>query len=84
MIMNQILIMYLKTYFDSDKKPDILSRAFYKLWELFFMFDLIDLKSKDFVSAHLAEGPGSFIQATMFYRDKFAKTGFQKMINIMQ
>lgn len=65
-------------YFEGDKKPDILSRAFYKLWELFFMFDLIDLKSKDFVSAHLAEGPGSFIQATMFYRDKYANTGLSK------
>lgn len=67
-----------KTYFEIDKKPDILSRAFFKLWELLFMFDLIDLNSKDFVSAHLAEGPGSFIQATMFYRDKFAKSGLSK------
>mgnify|MGYP003387065854 CR=1 FL=1 len=62
-----------KVYFDLDPKPNILSRAFYKLWELFFMFDIIDLKTEDFVSAHLAEGPGSFIQATMFYRDKFSK-----------
>lgn len=61
-------------YFNlGDQKPDILSRAFYKLWELFFMFDLINLEQKNFVSAHLAEGPGSFIQATMFYRDKFTK-----------
>jgi hypothetical protein len=50
----------------------ILSRAFYKLWELFFMFDLVPLTG-NFVSAHLAEGPGSFIQATMFFRDMFAK-----------
>ncbi|QKF93757.1 ribosomal RNA methyltransferase domain [Fadolivirus algeromassiliense] len=67
-----------KAYFDVDPKPNILSRAFYKLWELFFMFDLIDLNSDNFVSAHLAEGPGSFIQATMFYRDKFAKKGLSK------
>ena len=62
-----------KAYFDLDPKPNILSRAFYKLWELFFMFDIIDLNDGEFVSAHLAEGPGSFIQATMFYRDKFSK-----------
>lgn len=31
------------------------------------------MDSKPFVSAHLAEGPGSFIQATIFYRDMYAK-----------
>ena len=68
-----------KQYFDiTNQKPNILSRAFYKLWELLFMFDLIPLDKKDFVSAHLAEGPGSFIQATMFYRDKFTNKGLSK------
>lgn len=67
-----------KAYFDINPKPNILSRAFYKLWELFFMFNLIDLTNKNFVSAHLAEGPGSFIQATMFYRDKFTQKGISK------
>jgi hypothetical protein len=67
-----------KAYFDLDPKPTILSRAFYKLWELLFMFNLIDLNKENFVSSHLAEGPGSFIQATMFYRDKFAKKGISK------
>ena len=38
-----------------------------------FYFDLIDINTKEFVSAHLAEGPGSFIQATMFFRDMFSK-----------
>jgi hypothetical protein len=60
-----------KAYFDIEPKPDILSRAFYKIWELFFMFDLVSVDKPKFISAHLAEGPGSFIQATMFYRDKF-------------
>jgi 23S rRNA U2552 (ribose-2'-O)-methylase RlmE/FtsJ len=58
-------------YFGLDKKPKILSRAFYKLWELLMCFDLIDPNQKKFVAAHLAEGPGSFIQATMFYREMF-------------
>ncbi|AYV78767.1 MAG: FtsJ-like methyltransferase [Edafosvirus sp.] len=62
-----------KVYFDLDPKPDILSRGFFKLWEILFMFNLIPLDQSNFVSAHLAEGPGSFIQATMFYRDKFTK-----------
>jgi 23S rRNA U2552 (ribose-2'-O)-methylase RlmE/FtsJ len=69
-----------KSYFDlgKDKIPDILSRGFYKLWELFFMFDLIDTTKENFVSAHLAEGPGSFIQATIFFRDMFSKKGVSK------
>lgn len=61
------------TFFDLKNLPNILSRGFYKLWEILHMFDLIDLKKTNFVSAHLAEGPGSFIQATMFYRDKYAE-----------
>ncbi|ARF09225.1 FtsJ-like methyltransferase [Catovirus CTV1] len=63
-----------KAYFDiKNGKPDILSRGFYKLWEMLFTFNLIDINQDNFVSAHLAEGPGSFIQATMFFRDKFSK-----------
>lgn len=66
-----------KVYFniDKDKKPDILSRDFYKLWELLFMFDIVNIDKDSFVSAHLAEGPGSFIQAVMFFRDMFCKKG---------
>ncbi|VBB17929.1 FtsJ-like methyltransferase [Yasminevirus sp. GU-2018] len=62
-----------KTYFEAGSRPGILSRAFYKLWEILYYFDLIDVGSKNFVSAHLAEGPGSFIQASMFFREMFAK-----------
>jgi len=63
-----------KVYFKIEKDtPDILSRGFYKLWEILMMYDLINLDNKNFVSTHLAEGPGSFIQATMFYREKFSK-----------
>ena len=63
-----------KQYFDLGKnKPDILSRGFYKLWEILMIYDLIDVNNKNFTSAHLAEGPGSFIQATMFFREKFSK-----------
>lgn len=68
-----------KIYFGlGEKKPDILSRGFYKLWELLFSFDLIDTNKDDFVSAHLAEGPGSFIQAVIFFRDMYAKKGASK------
>lgn len=52
--------------------PGILSRAFLKLWEMIIYFDLIP-NSESFVSAHLAEGPGSFIQATILFRDLLEK-----------
>jgi 23S rRNA U2552 (ribose-2'-O)-methylase RlmE/FtsJ len=59
----------------SSDMPRILSRGFYKLWEMMITFDLIPLDINNFVSAHLAEGPGSFAQATIMYRDKFVKKG---------
>ena len=63
----------LKTFIQSNiiKKNDyvnVLSRAFLKLWEIIVLFDLIPEK-ENFVSSHLAEGPGSFIQATILFRD---------------
>lgn len=72
---NESIANVAKTYFNinTNKMPNILSRAFYKLWEILLMFDLIDPNQKDFVSAHLAEGPGSFIQATIFFRDMWSK-----------
>lgn len=48
--------------------PDLLNRAFLKLWEMIIMFDLIP-DNDVFTSSHLAEGPGSFIQATILYRE---------------
>lgn len=60
-------------FFDTTKNPKIMSRGFYKLWECCFYTDLIDLSEKSFVSAHIAEAPGSFVQATMAYRDKYSK-----------
>lgn len=65
-------------YFELKNKPDILSRAFYKLWEIIFMFNLIPDDQKNFTSAHLAEGPGSFIQAVIYYREKFCKPELTK------
>ena len=41
----------------SKEDPNILSRAFYKMWEMIYYFDLA---SKDNLTyAALAEGPGS-------------------------
>ena len=60
-----------KKYFGITKdKPEILSRDFYKLWELLMYFDLLK-NDKQINTAHLAECPGSFVQAVMFYREKY-------------
>jgi len=62
-----------KLYFDLDKDSvGITSRAFYKLWEILMILDPFSKSS--ICTAHLAEAPGSFVQATMFYREKFYKS----------
>ncbi len=58
-------------YFKSDR---IISRAFYKLWELLIMFPLIKDNSKNITTIHIAEAPGSFVQSLIYYREKFYKS----------
>jgi 23S rRNA U2552 (ribose-2'-O)-methylase RlmE/FtsJ len=58
----------------NPKLPQILNRAYLKLWEMLIYFDLIPDK-EGFTSAHLCEGPGSFIQATVYYREMQEKLG---------
>lgn len=54
-------------YFKMKKSdPKILSRAFYKMWEMLFLFDLTNKSNLTY--AALAEGPGSFLQAVLMYR----------------
>lgn len=63
------LTSHSSSYFKGDGK--ILSRAFYKLWEILKNESIISSKGS-FRSAHIAEGPGAFIQATVRYRDRFS------------
>ena len=49
--------------------PNILSRAFYKMWEILYTFDIASQESMTMVG--LAEGPGSFIQAFVEFREKY-------------
>ena len=60
-----------KTFFNLKSKPDILTRSFYKMWEIFFYFDLIDKKSNSFTCLNISNGPTAFTQAVMFYREKY-------------
>jgi hypothetical protein len=65
-----------KKYFSEN--PDILDTSFYKLWELFFMFPIIDIDKSNFVSVHLDDNTGGQLQATLSFRDKFTKKGLSK------
>lgn len=54
----------------NDKNFD---RSFFKLWEMIIYFDLINLNDKDFLTSHLCEKDGSFLKATLEFRNKYAK-----------
>lgn len=52
-----------------DSKPEILSRAFFKMWEMIIVFNLVDESNLSYSA--LAEGPGSFLQSVLHYREKY-------------
>lgn len=54
-----------------DKIPKIISHDFYKLWEILFMFDLVNIDNS-FKSAYLIED-GTNIQCLINFREKYAK-----------
>lgn len=58
-----------KLYFNIGPKPAIISNSFYILWELIYMFDLVN--TDKFTSVQLSENNASFSQAIMYFRDKF-------------
>lgn len=59
-----------KKYFNISKDdPNIMSRAFYKMWEILYYFDIAGEKNMTY--AAIAEGPGSFLQAVIKFREKF-------------
>lgn len=55
--------------FLSLKNEDIVSRSFFKMWEILATFQLTDKSEMTMVG--IAEGPGSFIQAFIKYREKY-------------
>lgn len=61
-------------------KPNILSRAFYKMWEILYTFDIA---GKDKMTmAGIAEGPGSFIQAFVEFREKYYEPADDKVYGL--
>ena len=64
------LINLTKLYFNNkDKTPEIMSRGFYKMWEILYLFGIGDTKNLSYAS--MANTPESFIQAIIHYRQKF-------------
>lgn len=59
-----------KKFFKDGKRTDIITRGFYKIWEILMYYDLID-SQKDFTSLHISDGPNPFVQATMYYRNMY-------------
>jgi 23S rRNA U2552 (ribose-2'-O)-methylase RlmE/FtsJ len=60
---------------DSISKYIPISRSYFKMWEIFYNFSLLKHfdQTKQHVFAHLAEGPGGFMEATYNYRMKVIK-----------
>jgi hypothetical protein len=63
------LINLTKQYLNiKEDNPNILSRSFYKVWEILFLFNIAD--KKEIIYAALAESEGAFMQAIINYRQK--------------
>jgi hypothetical protein len=58
-------------YFDI-KKP-LIGSSFYKLWEIYFLFDIIQLDDNDFVTVLLDDTNIDLLRTVMLYREKFGK-----------
>jgi 23S rRNA U2552 (ribose-2'-O)-methylase RlmE/FtsJ len=65
-------------YFDLKNNETIINRSFYKLWEILFSFNLINLSDDNFVSIHIGESACSFLQATLYFRNMFSKKEVSK------
>ena len=53
-----------------------ISRSYFKLWEIFFNFNLFEKNKNKFYSfSHLAEGPGGFMEATYNYMNYIDRKG---------
>ena len=57
----------LKQYISSKYAYHNVTRAFIKLYEILYVFDLLDKKKKTHSTFHICEFPGQFIIATNYY-----------------
>ena len=59
-----------------------ISRAFFKLIEIYNQFNLLPKKTSSLKSFHLAEGPGGFIEATIVLKGYFNHGRFNLLLEI--
>lgn len=52
---------------DSISLYSPISRSYFKLWEIYYTFDLFENKKKNIQFVHLAEGPGGFMESSLNY-----------------
>lgn len=57
---------------ESISRYDPLSRSFFKLWEIINYFYLIRDRNQ-INTSHLAEGPGGFLEAVLYFRQRIMK-----------
>jgi hypothetical protein len=58
-----------KIYFNiNSDKPEILSTEFYKMWEINFLFDIINNKKLTYAS--IGKDGNSFLQSIIYFREK--------------
>jgi 23S rRNA U2552 (ribose-2'-O)-methylase RlmE/FtsJ len=69
-----------ETFLNKNDKISILSRAFYKMWEILYLFDLASKDKMTMVG--IAEGPGSFIQAFVEFREQYFEPANDKVYGL--
>jgi len=69
---------------DSISLYNPISRSYFKMWEIFYNFDLFKYFNTDdnFVFSHLAEGPGGFMEASYNYKKKINNNSNDKFQGI--
>ena len=64
---------------DSISLYSPISRSYFKLWEIYYSFQLFENKKNNINFVHLAEGPGGFMEASINY----SKLKNLKIVHIM-
>ena len=79
---NEYEFVYTSSYGSFKNISNIypISRSYFKLWEILHDFDLINIKNDEFfISCHLAEGPGGFIECLYKYIIKYITDNFRNI-----
>ena len=79
---NEYEFVYTSSYGSFKNISNIypISRSYFKLWEILHDFDLVNIKNDDFfISCHLAEGPGGFIECLYKYIIKYITDNFRNI-----